>query len=163
MFDRLKLLFLLVALGFSGPAFAEGTGVAFGGLKADTTLPVEVTADSLSVDQASGQAIFEGNVLVVQGAMRLSAAKIRVEYAADGQKISKLYATGKVMIVNATDAAEAEEAVYTIDSGEVVMTGDVLLTQGQAAIRGQTLVIDLKSGTGKMAGGVTTTFLPGKN
>jgi lipopolysaccharide export system protein LptA len=43
------------------------------------------------------------------------------------------------------------------------MTGDVLLTQGQAAIRGGRLVIDLKSGAGRMEGGVTTTFVPGGN
>ncbi len=163
MFDRLKPLLFLFVLGLSGPALAEGTSVAFGGLKADTTLPVEVKADSLAVDQATGEANFEGNVLVTQGAMTLSAAKIRVEYSKDRKKIAKLHASGKVTIVNQTDAAEAAEAVYTPDSGEVVMTGDVLLTQGQAAIRGQKLVIDLKSGTGRMVGGVTTTFVPGGN
>lgn len=163
MFDRLKPLLILLTLGFAPPGFAEGTSIAFGGLKGDTTLPVEVKADSLSVDQTSGQAIFAGGVLVTQGEMRLSAESVRVEYATDSQKIAKLYATGKVILVNVKDAAEASEAVYTIDSGEVVMTGDVLLTQGQAAIKGQRLVIDLKTGTGRMEGGVTTTFIPGKN
>lgn len=164
MSNRLSTLFACAALAISvGLAAAQETGVSFGGLRADTTLPVEVKADSLAVDQSDGSASFTGNVLVVQGAMRLSADTIRVEYASGGGKIERLHATGHVLLVNATDAAEAEEAVYTIDSGEVVMSGSVLLTQGPAAIRGQRLVIDLKSGTGRMEGGVTTTFTPGGN
>jgi lipopolysaccharide export system protein LptA len=65
------------------------------------------------------------------------------------------------LVVNATDAAEAAAADYTIATGEVVMTGGVLMTQGQAAIKGERLVINLKTGTGRMEGGVTTTFTPG--
>lgn len=144
-------------------AVAEGTNVAFGGLKADTTLPVEMKSDALTVNQADGNAVFTGNVIVTQGAMKLSAAEIRVEYSADKKAIEKLYATGGVLLVNASDAAQADQAIYTISSGEVVMTGNVLLTQGQAAMSSQKLIIDLKSGTGRMEGRVTTTFTPGAN
>lgn len=163
MTKPLLFLALAAALALTGPAGAQGTDVRFGGLKADTTLPVELKADSLTVDQASGQAVFAGNVVVSQGEMKLSADTIRVEYAEGSQKIERLHASGNVLLVNASDAAQASEAVYTIDSGEVVMTGDVLLTQGQAAIRGGRLVIDLKTGAGRMEGGVTTTFVPGGN
>ena len=64
-------------------------------------------------------------------------------------------------LINAGNAAEAKEAVYTIDTGNVVMTGDVLLTQGANAISGQNLVINLKDGTGVMEGRVQTIFSPG--
>ncbi len=155
---------LLPALGLvlllAQPALAQGAKVAFGGLKQDTSLPVEITADSLAVNQTDGQATFTGNVLVGQGEMRLSAAKIEVEYDADGKAIKTLHATGGVTIVNATDAAEAADAVYTIASGNVVMTGDVLLTQGPNAISGQRLVLDLRDGTGVMEGRVKTVFTP---
>lgn len=164
MISRLKPLVLAAALAVSGgAALAQGTNVSFGGLTADTRLPVEVTAENLSVNQADGTADFSGNVLVKQGEMRLQAGTIRVEYSADGKEISRLHASGGVLLVNATDAAEAAEAVYTIATGEVVMTGNVLMTQGQTAIKGQRLVIDLKNGTGRMEGGVTTTFTPGGN
>ena len=163
MINRLKPLFLASLLMAAAPALAEGTNVSFGGLKADTSLPVEVTAENLSVNQADGTADFSGNVLVKQGAMRLEAGNIRVEYSADGKDISRLHASGGVLLVNATDAAQAATAVYTIASGEVVMSGDVLMTQGQTAIKGQKLIINLKTGTGRMEGGVTTTFTPGSN
>lgn len=153
-------LFVILAL-LAGVANAEGTNVSFGGFKGDTSAPVEVTADSLSVNQANGQAVFSGNVLVKQGQMRMTAGEITVEYEEGGKGIKTLNATGKVVLVNATDAAQADSATYTIGSGEVLMKGNVLLTQGQATIAGEEMLVDLKSGTGKIQGRVTTTFTPG--
>jgi len=160
MRSRFIPLFLAAALALPlGAALAQETNVAFGGLKADTRLPVEVTAENLN--QTDGTAIFSGDVLVKQGEMRMQAGEVRVEYDATGKAISRLLATGGVLVVNATDAAEAAAADYTIATGEVIMTGGVLMTQGQAAIKGERLVINLKTGTGRMEGGVTTTFTPG--
>ncbi|MDT8857700.1 lipopolysaccharide transport periplasmic protein LptA [Paracoccaceae bacterium Fryx2] len=157
-----RTLLLTCALGLMPlGAAAQGADVAFGGLKQDTSLPVEIEADQLSINQADGTAVFTGNVLVGQGTMRLSAASVRVEYSQGGTGIDRLLASGGVTLANATEAAESREAVYTIASGEVVMTGDVLLTQGSSALSGQKLVIDLKVGTGTMEGRVQTVFQPG--
>ncbi len=162
MLHHLRAFVLLAAVCSAGTGvFAQQAAIAFGGLKADTTLPVEVQADQLAVNQADGSAVFTGNVLVGQGEMRIAAGSVRVEYSSDGKGIERLFATGGVTLTNASDAAEAREAVYTIDSGNVVMTGDVLLTQGNSAISGQKLVIDLKAGTGVMEGRVQTVFQPG--
>jgi lipopolysaccharide export system protein LptA len=155
-------LSLALTLLLSMPAMAQQAQVAFGGLKQDTSLPVEIEADNLVVNNADGSAEFSGNVLVGQGDMRLTAGTIRVEYGTDGKSINRLIASGGVTLANASEAAEAREAVYTIASGEVVMTGDVLLTQGQTALSGQKLIIDLKAGTGRMEGRVQTTFIPGQ-
>ncbi len=96
--------------------------------------------------------------------MRLSAAKVRVEYvtgAGSTGEISKLHATGGVTLVNGAEAAEAAEAVYTVTSGVVVMTGSVILTQGKNALSGDRLTVDLSSGTGQMDGRVKTILQPG--
>jgi len=139
---------------------AQGTEVAFGGLKQDTTLPVEVTADSFKVEQVKGMAEFAGNVLIGQGELRLSADTVQVEYT-EGGNIQRMNANGNVVFVNGSEAAEAQTAVYTIDDGTIVMTGNVVLTQGNNAMSGQRLDIDLVSGTGVMQGRVTTIFQPG--
>jgi lipopolysaccharide export system protein LptA len=136
--------------------------VAFGGLKADTTLPVEVNAESFTVDTETGNAVFSGNVRVAQGEMRMAAGEVRVVYAPDGNAIQTLVASGGVTLTNVAEAAEATQAVYTIDSGVVVMTGNVLLTQGASTMSAETLTINLKTGTGELQGGVKTTFVPGK-
>lgn len=151
---------LVLALMLAVPAHAQD--VAFGGLKADPTQPVQVNADNLSVNQGDGTAIFTGKVVVVQGDMKLSADKVQVEYAADQKAIQRLHATGNVILASATDAAQADDAIYTIATGEVVMTGNVLMTQGPNTMSGQKLTVNLKTGTGTMGGRVSTTFLPGQ-
>lgn len=158
--SHLLRAFCLLAV-LASPLAAQQADIRFGGLQQDTSLPVEVTSDSLSVDQATGAAVFTGNVMAKQGEMRLTAGAIRVEYTADGDGIDRLIATDGVTLVSPTDAAEAREAVYTIASGTVVMTGDVLLTQGRAAISGEKLSVNLKDGTGTMTGRVRTVFTPG--
>ena len=163
MTSAIRALFLTLAMlpVMAGTGHAQ-TAINLTGLQQDTSLPVEVTADRLSVDQATGLATFEGNVVVLQGEMKISAGSARIEYLPDGKGIAKVIFDGRVTFASPTDAAEADAAVYTIASGEVVMTGDVLLTQGQTTISGSRLVYNLDAGTGSMEGRVQTTFLPGK-
>lgn len=159
----LRALILTLALFPVTGGFAMAqTSINLTGLQQDTTLPVEVTADSLSVDQGTGLATFAGNVVVKQGEMTISAGTARIEYLPDGKGIAKVLLDGRVLFASPTDAAEADTAVYTIASGEVVMTGNVLLTQGQTTISGNRLVYDLDAGTGSMEGRVQTVFVPGK-
>ena len=110
-----------------------------------------------------GRAVFDGNVIVVQGPMRLAAARIEVEYATEdgANDIQQMTATGGVTYANGTDAAESQTAVYSPDAGTLVMTGNVLLTQGPSVIAGERLVVDLASGTGQMEGRVRTLFQTG--
>ena len=144
-------------------ACAQQAKIAFGDLSQDTTLPVEVAAEQFAVNNADGSAVFTGDVKVKQGEMTLSAGEVRVQYNPEGTAISQLFASGGVTITNLGDAAKAAEAVYTIDSGVIVLTGNVVLTQGPSAMAGQKLTINLKDGSGIMEGGVTTTFVPGGN
>lgn len=153
---------MLVSVLLAAPvgAFAQGTQIALGSAAFDASQPVEVSADALSVDQAGGQAVFDGNVLVVQGDVRMSAGRVEIEYATTesgaANGIAQLKATGGVTFVTATDAAEAREAVYSIANSSVTLSGDVILTQGVTAIAGEKLVVDLKAGSGRMEGRVRT-------
>ena len=156
-------LVLCIALLCSATVLAQGTNVSFGTFTQDTTAPVEVTSDNLSVDQATGTAVFEGNVLIGQGELRLSAQKVEVIYRTESAGIAKLVASGGVTLVSGADAAEAAGADYDIDSGTIVMSGDVLLTQGPSALTAQRMTINLKDGTANMSGRVKTILQTGKN
>ena len=163
MSTKIRILLAFLAL-MPFAANGQGTEVSFGGIRADTSEPVEVTADQLNVNQNDGTAVFTGNVIVIQGDMRLSAPRLRVEYGTeDKTEIERLHATGGVTMVSGPEAAEAQEAVYTVAAGEVVLTGDVLLTQQGSTMSGQQLFVDLESGTGRMEGRVKTILLPGNN
>ncbi len=159
---RYVILSLVSAVMFAGVALAQTANIAVGTGAFDATLPVEITADELSVDQATGKAVFDGNVLVVQGEVRMSAGQVTIEYAEEGSAnaISRLLATGGVTFVTTSDAAEAQDAVYSVAQGTVTLTGNVLLTQGQNAMAGDRLVVDLSSGNGQMQGRVRTVFTP---
>jgi lipopolysaccharide export system protein LptA len=159
----LRTLALLALLGLSSPAIAQGTQVAFGAIKQDTSAPVEVTADELNVDQTTGKAVFTGNVVIAQGVMRLSAARVLVIYREETAGIQRMEATGGVTLVSGPDVAEGQRADYDIDSGVIVMTGDVLLVQGPSALSADRMNIDLNGGTARMQGRVKTILETGGN
>ncbi|MBK4218031.1 lipopolysaccharide transport periplasmic protein LptA [Paracoccus caeni] len=154
---------LLTALILAAaPAGAQQ--VAFGGMSADASAPVEVAADNLAVNQADGSAVFTGNVVIGQGQMRLAADSVTVEYADSGQsRIRSLHAKGKVTLVSGEDAAEAAEAIYEVESGNVTLTGDVVLTQGQNVLTGNRMTVSLTDGTAQVEGRVRTILQPGNN
>ena len=153
----MRYFLLPIFLLFSSVAvLAQGTNVAFGTIRQDTGLPVEVTADNLSVDQGTGTAIFTGNVLIGQGEMRLSAARVLVVYRDQTEGIARLEATGGVTLVSGPDAAESERADYDIDSGTIVMSGNVLLAQGRNALSSDKMSVKLSDGTAQMSGRVKT-------
>jgi lipopolysaccharide export system protein LptA len=154
---------LVLTLALTAAVAQAQQKIAFGDLNQDTSLPVQVAADQLAVNNADGTAVFSGNVVVTQGEMKLAAGEVKVTYGTTQSDIESLLASGGVTVTNLGDAAEAKEAVYTIDSGMIVLSGDVLLTQGGSAMAGQKLSINLKDGTGVMEGRVTTTFQPGGN
>lgn len=144
-------------------AWAQGTSVAFGTIKQDTNQPVEATSDNLSVDQATGTAIFTGNVVIGQGEMRLSAPRVEIVYLAEQKGISRLNASGGITLVSGPDAAEAESAVYNLERGTIVLSGNVLLVQGPSAISAERMEVNLSNGTARMSGRVKTILNTGSN
>ncbi|MFY0615972.1 lipopolysaccharide transport periplasmic protein LptA [Shimia sp. NS0008-38b] len=135
---------------------AQGVQLGFGQTQQNIGLPVEVTAESLSVNQTDGSAVFEGNVDISQGEMRMTADKVNVHYKEDSQGIDRLVATGNVLLVQGPDAAEADEAVYSIDSGSVVMSGNVTVAQAQTTITANQMILNLQDNTAKLTGQVKT-------
>ena len=150
------LTICFAVLTLASAAAAQETRVSFGALQADPSLPVEVTAETLDVDQQTGEAVFAGDVLISQGDMRLSAPRVTVVYNAETRAVASMEAVGGVTLVSGPDAAEAERAEYTIDSGVIVMTGNVLLTQGPSALTSDKMTVNLITGSAQMVGRVST-------
>ena len=155
-----RILIALVSLCLPFDALAQGAQVAFGNTEQDSSLPVEVTADNLNVNQNDGTAVFTGNVLIGQGEMRLSAPRVLVIYKSDQSGIEELQATGGVTLVSGEDAAEASQADYNVESGFIEMQGDVLLVQGVNALTGDKMFVDTRAGTARVTGRVKTILQP---
>ncbi|MFT5062140.1 MAG: lipopolysaccharide export system protein LptA [Polaromonas sp.] len=147
-------------------ANAQGAAISLGAPQADPDAPLEVTADGLSVDRETGNAVFTGNVRAVQGTMTLNAERVEVLYdeedaqGTDDDGIREIIATGNVILVNGPDVAESDRAVFRPREDRVVMTGNVLLTQGRTIVSGDRLVVNLATGQGNVEGRVKTVLRP---
>ncbi len=154
----MSILRALAVLLFLPLAAQAQTDIALGGISADPNAPVEITADSLTVDQDSKSAVFSGNVVIGQGEMRISAAEVKVIYSDATGDIAQLLATGGVTFVTATEAAEAQSAEYNLTTGMLILLGEVLLTQGASALSADQMTVNLETGTAQMQGRVRTVF-----
>lgn len=143
----------------TNPLWAQSASISLSGGSYDAAQAVEVTADELSVDQASSAATFKGNARVRQGDLRLGADGIRVEYLATGG-VSKVEATGNVTFTNGAETAEAQSATYLIGDASIAMVGGVLLVQGPNTISGDRLLLNLATNSGSVEGNVKTVFTP---
>lgn len=151
---------ILALLGFvlllTSAANAQ-VNIGFGGVSYDDRLPVEVTADGLTVDQTTGEAVFTGNVIVVQGGMRMAAGAVRIVYSTDGARdVSEVIATGGVLVTRGADAAEGGSARFNVASALLTLSGNVLVTQGATAIAGDSMVVNMRTGNGSVDGRVRT-------
>ncbi|MEH6524761.1 MAG: lipopolysaccharide transport periplasmic protein LptA [Sneathiella sp.] len=157
-------LFLLagILLGAMGSSLVIAQSALTGG-EYDTNQPLEITADSLEVQQDNQQAIFEGNVDVKQGEIRMRADKLIVYYAdkntaKDGgpANIKKIDAIGNVFLSSPRETAEGETGTYDVNSKRVDLRGNVVLTQGQNVLRGDKMTLNMVTGTSRVESAATT-------
>jgi len=157
---------IAAALSLASAAGAQSVDVELGGFtNRDPDAPLEITSDRLDLSRSDGTAVFSGDVVAVQGEMRLRANRVRVSYVLKddgslGDEVESVKAEGDVLLTTPREAAEGDEATYYPGRNEVVMAGDVLLTQGENTIAGDRLRVNLETGSGEVEGRVRTVLQP---
>lgn len=150
----------IVALctAFPLPTSAQdgGTTIAFGNREQDTDAPIDVRSKTLAVDENANTALFTGDVVVVQDTMTLYAPWVKVFYLEDQSGISHMHARQGVTLIQGEEAAEGESADYDLVKDQIIMTGDVLVTQKLSAIAADKMTVELEDGTALMTGRVRT-------
>lgn len=146
-----------LSLLLAPPAIAQ-TNIALDGFSADATAPVEIASESLTVNRESGSAVFTGGVVIAQGKLRLSAESVEVIYLEASGDISRLLAEGHVIFVTENDAAQSDQAEYNLTDRRLVMTGNVILTQGASTIASDRMTVNLDTGEAQLDGRVRTTL-----
>jgi lipopolysaccharide export system protein LptA len=146
-----------LSLLLASPVMAQ-TNIALDGFSADATAPVEIASESLTVNRDTGSAVFTGDVVIAQGTIRLSADSVEVIYVEASGDISRLLAEGHVIFVTDTDAAQSDRAEYNLVDRQLVMTGNVLLTQGASTIASERMIVNLDTGEAQLDGRVRTTL-----
>jgi lipopolysaccharide export system protein LptA len=125
--------------------------------KHDTSLPIQISADAMQVEQNARTATFTGAVDVVQGDMRLTSDKLVVYYrdqaAADQNAIYKIDVDGNVHFATTTETASGDTGTYDVDKGVIELHGNVVLTSGDNVIRGNDATMNLETGQSQVSGG----------
>lgn len=126
--------------------------------------PIDITADQAEVVQSKCTATWRGSAEAVQGDARLRADAITVYSApkgvgADGQAAcggtQRIVAEGHVYYVTPQQNARGDHAVYTTASDLIVLTGNVIVVQGNDVARGDKLTIQVSTKVATMESGVT--------
>lgn len=94
----------------------------------------------------------EGNAEATQGDNRLRAGRLNLVTSGDGA-LTRIEASGDIYYVTPTETMRGDRAVYTPADDTVVITGDVILTQGENVMTGARLTYNVRSGTARMEGG----------
>jgi lipopolysaccharide export system protein LptA len=68
----------------------------------------------------------------------------------ESSRISRIDAQGNVLVSTATDIGRGDYGVYNADTGIVTLLGNVTVTRGPNAIRGQYAVVDLNNNISRM-------------
>ncbi len=139
-----------------------GVGGAFA-FKTTPGAPVEVDADSLTVDDNIKKAIFRGDVQARQGAFLIRTIRLTAIYtgsaqlgdpgakttkkAGDATNLTRVLAKGKVVVTSENgQKASGDWADFNIKENTLLLGGDVVLTKGKNIIRGSRLSIDMTTG-----------------
>ena len=151
----MRFFTFILAMCFVTTVHAQSAGIALSGLSVNPNAPVETSADMLEFDQATGTAIFKGNVVIIQDSMRLKADLVEL-LRSDAGELSRMLARGNVLLATETEQGEAQEADYDIKNGILIMTGDAMMSQGQNTFLADRIKVDLDAGTAALNGNVRT-------
>ncbi len=165
----------------AAPAPAQGSGAgvpnALQGFSQNQGKPIHIDAAKLEVRDKDKIATFSGDaktgdVKVVQGDTIMRSKTLVVFYeqsagvaqkdkaapaASPGpggsQQIRRLEARGNVIVTQSDQTVTGETGIFDTKANTVTMEGNVILTQGKNVMKGKTLVVDLTTGVSRLENG----------
>jgi len=179
---------IAVAMLLAGDASAQSTmsGVpnAMQGFSQNRDQPIQIEAASLEMRDKKKEATFSGNVKVIQGDTTMTSKTLVVFYEgstaapassppAAGAKaksapaqsgaiqsatpgpggsssIKRLEAKGNVVVTQKDQVVTGETAVFETKTNLISMVGGVVLTQGKNVLRGDRLMVDMTTGVSRV-------------
>ncbi len=132
---------------------AAATGASQLDLSSTRGQPIDIEANSLIVDDRKKTATFDGDVQTEQGGMKLRSRSLRLYYGGEtgaqgkGTQITQVRAQGPVVITTAKkQTVTSDWALFESTKQTVTIGGNVVLSEGGNVIKGDKLVVDLKTG-----------------
>lgn len=139
---------LMATLVLAGGAFAQ--------IAPRSNAPLDIAADQQEVLTQECRSIWTGDVEAMQAKTRLRAQTVNVYASRKGDgcgPTEKLVAEGDVLYVQPDRRISARHAVYTAGNDTIVLTGDVVVIQGENVARAERAVINLTTGQSQLFAG----------
>ncbi len=159
-------LWLCVGLAFTGLVAGAATAAAQGftsplsNMSVDTNAPIVIESDTLEIDDNKKIATFSGKVAATQENMRLTTDRLIINYRSGTEggnpQLRTIDAQGSVVMKVKDQVASGAVAHYNLIEETLTLSGNVVLSQGENVIRGEKIVVNLKTGLSRMISGKTT-------
>jgi len=123
------------------------------GLKIVTQRDTITARDSIEWYDQKQLGVARGNAVVLRADRRVRGDVLtaRVEKQANGQsRVSRIDASGNVLVSSPGQIARADAGVYNLDTGIATLTGHVRLTRGENELRGRYAVVDLNTNVSRL-------------
>lgn len=130
----------------------------------DSNAPIDITADNFDYDMNAKIGTYTGNVIVIQGDMRMRSDSMKVNVVQG--KPTLITAIGHVVVNAPNGTGTGDKGVYDPGPRTMTMTGKVVLTKEKDVMRGTKLVMDMNTNVAHMyaqgmpGGRVQSLFIP---
>lgn len=138
----------VLAVFVAGGALAASVPAEMGFNSSD---PIAVNADSFAADLQAETGTYSGNVIVVQGSVRMRADEVVV--AAPNGRATRMEARGSIVVESPSGTATGALAVYDVANQVVRLSGNVVLTNNANVMRGNVLEVRIADGRATLGGG----------
>lgn len=154
----------------------QGVPNAMQGFSQNRDQPIQIEAASLEMRDKKKEATFAGNVKVVQGDTTMTSKTLVVFYEGGGQaapapqpakgakapmqsatpgpggssSIKRLEARGNVVVTQKDQVVTGETAIFDTKTNLITMVGGVVLTQCQNVLKGDRLMVDMTTGVSRV-------------
>jgi lipopolysaccharide export system protein LptA len=162
----------------------QGVPNAMQGFSQNRDQPIQIEAATLEMRDKKKEATFSGNVKVIQGDTTMTSKTLVVFYESSGasaagapaatpasakaapakgapipaaapgpggaSSIKRLEARGNVVVTQKDQVVTGETAVFDTKTNLVTMLGGVILTQGKNVLRGDRLMVDMTTGVSRV-------------
>src|ERR1700753_719550 len=147
----MKVLAILLALTVAASAAAPPGNALMS--KSDSNAPIDISSDTFQADLNGKSGTWTGNVIVIQGDMKLRANTAHMTTA--NGNADKVMANGNVVVDSPrSGTATGDNGVYSVVPRTVLLTGNVVLKKGKDVMRGSQLTVNLATGQAVLGGGV---------